>query len=941
MEISSIRVNGLREPMGVQLDYLYITYELINETPVLEHSAQLRISLTPDFSEIIYSSGFLENKAECSFEIQPLLKSRQRYFIEIQIGKAKKISWFETGKMDEPWQAKWIRPQNKEVTHPIFSTTFNTEKEVKVARLYICGLGLYEARINGEKVGDEVLAPGYHDYRYWQQVQTYNVTEKIASENVISIQLGDGWYKGTFGFGGGEDNKYGDSYLLIAELHILFSDGTTEIICTDSEWICEASNIVASGIYYGEDRDDTQGVKQKYGVIIAEYMSSVTLVDRLSPPIKIMEIRTPKNIYLNQQQELIIDMGQNMVGWPTFLNKLPYGRKLMFQFGEILQEGKFYRENFRFARAAFSYISDGVVKQVRPSFTFFGFRYIKVTGLTIEECRDIQLRGEVIYSELESTGYIETSNSKLNQLFNNVFWSQKGNFVDVPTDCPQRDERMGWTGDAQIFSPTASYNMLSLPFFKKYLQDLIFEQGSNGAIPMTVPALSLDETTSSSAVWGDVCTFLPWNLYKFYGDKALLKKQLPSMKKWLAYIYEQSTDYLWNKGFQFGDWLALDGKDSSSPIGGTEETLIASIYSYVSTLIVAQSCTILGDQEASIYRALAERIKRAIQDEYLSKNGRSVVNTQTAYTLLLYFELFENGQEKILVKQFKKLLQKDNYSIRTGFVGTPLICLALSKFHEDELAYTILLNEDCPSWLYAISMGATTIWERWDSVLPDGKMNPEGMNSLNHYANGSIVQWMYEYMLGIRQEEHSCGFNEIIINPKVNWRLKSVSGQYKTQHGKISVSWNLEGNNFVELNVTIPQSTKATLILENVKDIESLDHEYTVTNEGIEIILTPGNHELQYELAVQFNIPSVDRTIGSLVQIPVAYQLLKKYLPEYFRLKPYKQEKLAQKTIDDLLNQDILLVSEEAISILKNKIANLNSHIDTKIMVKASIGKGD
>lgn len=936
MNISSIRVNGLREPLGFHYDYLFITYELVSEMPIERHSAQVRVSLTEDFTDVVYTSGFIPNKEDCSFEIDLSLKSRQRYFIEVQVGESRGVSWFETGKMNEEWKGQWITPQDTGITHPVLSTSFKISKPLQQARLYACGLGLYEATINEKKVGEEFLAPGYHDYHYWQQVQTYDVTETIASENCLSFHLGDGWYKGTFGFGGGEKNKYGKAYLLIAELHLLYEDGTTEILFTDRDWSCAASSVLASGIYYGEARDDTLIAKKESSVMIAHDLTNEKLSDRLSPPISIMETRSPQEIYWNHQQELIIDMGQNMVGWLSFLNNLPYGRKVTFQFGEILQDGQFYRENLRFAEASFSYVSDGVPKQIRPTFTFFGFRYVKVGGVTLEECQALHLTGEVIYSDLETTGQIETSNPKINQLFSNVLWSQKGNFVDVPTDCPQRDERMGWTGDAQVFSPTASYNMLSLAFFKKYLQDLTLEQGVNGAIPMTIPALSSEKTTSSSAVWGDVCTILPWNLYKFYGDKQLLKKQLPSMKKWIAYVQDHSNDYLWDQGFQFGDWLALDGVDPNSPMGATEEALIASIYSYVSTSIVARSCTILNEKDADKYSILAENIKQAIQDEYLSKNGRSVINTQTAYTLLLYFDLFEQGQENVLLRQFKKLLRQDNYSIKTGFVGTPLICLVLSKFQEDELAYTILLNEDCPSWLYAVNMGATTIWERWNSVLPDGQMNPEGMNSLNHYANGSIVQWMYEYMLGIRQEESSCGFNRIIINPRINWRLQNVSGHYKTSHGKISVAWLLKENNRVKLNVTVPQSTQATLILDNAKENSFAGYESRKMNGHVEIALTAGKHEFNYELSEQFTIPSEDSSIDTLTQIPVTYQLLKKYLPEYFRLKPYKQIKLANKTIDSLLAQDILSVSEDTVTLLRNKIAVLSKRPNNKVLTKLS-----
>ncbi|MGH1811680.1 family 78 glycoside hydrolase catalytic domain [Enterococcus entomosocium] len=930
MNIFNLKVNGIRKPLGYNFNSIYISYELDDVILGNDYLVMLEVSSSNNFKNLIYKSKLNNIVGSKSFSIEIDLKVRTRYYYRICIKDLENnihfsnIEWFETGKMDEPWQANWIStPEN--ISHPILNKEIEVNRKVINARLYCTGLGLYEANLNGEKIGDEQLSPGYHDYSKWLQIQTYDITELFTlGLNYLEFTLGNGWYKGNFGFNGGSNNIYGDRFLLIGEIHISYEDGSTEVIKTDSTWKYTNSNITESGIYYGEDRNDNVNLINNHSVTVVDYGYDL-LKDRLSVPIKIKEKINPAKILTNDKEELILDMGQNMVGWVAFHNKLSRNSNISIEYGEILQNGYFYRDNLRHARAKYTYVSDGKVKWIRPKFSFFGFRYVKITGITKEEIKLEDFVGEVVFSDLEQTGHIETNNSDINQLFSNIFWSQKGNFVDVPTDCPQRDERMGWTGDAQVFSETALYNMDAYAFYKKYLNDLQLEQAPNGAVPMTVPSMTLEETNESTAVWGDVCAILPWNLYKFYGNKNILKDSLPSMKKWISYIQSKSQDYLWTEGFQFGDWLALDGPSPYSPLGGTEEKLIATIYSYYSTKIVADSLNILDKSGSHGYYELANKIKSAIQNEYLSSNGRLVVNTQTAYTLILYFEIFEPHQKETLLENFKNILKKSNYTIQTGFVGTPLLCLTLSKYGEDEIAYTLLFNKDCPSWLYAIDMGATTIWERWDSVLPNGVMNENGMNSLNHYAYGSIGQWMYEYLLGIKQFEGSVGFTNIQIQPKINWRLNFVKGFYHSPSGKVDVSWE-NINNDITLNVTIPPGVEGRIILENT-EVNYFSHYHQAFQKGknVEVIVTQGTYKFTYQQKVKYKVPNKHWSLNDFSNIPVGYQLLQKFLPHYFSLKPYKKNDIKNIPLVDLPKQNVLSVTNDAYLHLLTAIKNLDN----------------
>lgn len=816
MKISKILINHLVEPVGFQLEDLRIEF-IVEADHFAEITKKLKI-WTTDHNRPVYQSQqqvFDNNYFEVDLELMP----RTRYYVEIAIQDAAynvftKESFFETGKMNEPFQADWIAHPDKAIQNTLFKKEITVKANVTKARLYATGLGIYEASINGKKIGDEYLTPGITAYDQWIQVQTYDVTEAFqkSSTHELLFSTGDGWYKGTLGFDGGMKSIYGDQQCVIGEFHVTYEDGETQIISTDDSWLTTEGNVTKSEIYYGEDLDDTKTFSNWQTVTRLNKEKSL-LQDRLSLPIKIMERLPVQEILETPAGEQVLDFGQNHTGWLKFYNREPKGTKLVFQMGEILQEDNFYRENLREARASFVYVSDGEEKWVRPHFTFFGYRYVKVEGST-HPLRKEDYQAAVLYSEMDTTGGINTTNPNVNRLFQNILWGQKSNFLDIPTDCPQRDERLGWTGDAEVFSKTAALNMNVFAFFKKYAKDIAVEQKlHDGLVPMYAPAMG--NSDGGAAVWGDAATIIPWNMYQVYGDPAILRQNYSAMKAWVEWIRKNSkSSDLWTGTFQFGDWLALDGENPALPTGKTEEDFIASVYYYYSSDIIAKTAELLTiSADAAHYRKQAQQIKEAIVKEYITANGRLAIDTQTAYAIALYFELVPEKQRPRVAEDLVARLKKDNDHLKTGFVGTPFICQVLSHYGYHKLATKIFLLDDFPSWLYAVNLGATTVWERWNSVLPDGSMNPEGMNSLNHYSFGAIMEWAYTYLLGIQQVRP--GYQEINFAPQFDYRLKQVNGHFDTPYGNFSVRYQIEADSkhTININLTIPFGTTVNVKL--------------------------------------------------------------------------------------------------------------------------------
>lgn len=823
MKLTELRVNNIETPMGFQIIPISFSWKVEDaENAKFQKSARIQIYKS---KEVVFDSGDDEFADSLDYPVNIMLEPRTKYEWSVNVtadnGQAAYAeSWFETGKMSEDWTAKWITVLDTEI-QPVMRKKFALNQAVQNARLYICGLGLYEVYINSKKVGNEYLSPGYHSYDFHLQVQTYDITEYLQlGQNEIQIWLGNGWFKGRLGFDGGYTNLYGDYCCTIGEMHINYIDNTKLVIETDESWEYKQSPIVFSNIYDGEIYDSRINLYDDRGwkyVNIGKPLKCGELTDRYSLPIVKKESFKP-NLIITPKNEILLDFGQNLSGWVEFECEIPKGDKICLSASEIIQDNCFYNKNLRTAKAEFIYISNGQRAYVRPHFTFYGFRYIKV------DC-NVQINADnfIAYhlrSDFDEIGKIETGNNKVNKLFSNVLWSQKDNFIDVPTDCPQRDERLGWTGDAQIFCETACYNMYMPAFYRKYLWDMRAEQSVlEGSVPNVVPRLKKGMVAEhGSSPWADAGVVIPWNVYMNYGNKTLLRECYSGMKAWIDYErkHEEALGglHLIKDGFHFADWLALDN-EKPEPFGATNPLYIASAYYYYCTNIVANTADILGYKDDSTeYRNLANEILKAIQQTYFDKNGLCICKTQTGSSLAIAFGLMPDKQIQEGAELQKRVIRNNNH-LNTGFVGTPIICPALTESGYYNTAVNLLLNEDFPSWLYCVNLGATTVWERWNSVIPDGHLNSDGMNSLNHYSYGSIEAWVYKYVCGIQPT--APGFKKAIIAPHTDIRLKFAECELNTSSGIYKISWKYKSNTEIIYNIQIPFNAEAEFIIDNKK----------------------------------------------------------------------------------------------------------------------------
>ncbi len=773
-------------------------------------------------NKVIYDSGKDPDADSMDYHVELDCKPRTRYTWDVEVmadngSHASAESWFETGKMDEAWEGKWISPVGETVSS-IMRKRFSIHKPEN-ARLYICGLGVYECMVNGEKVGQEYLAPGYHSYDFHLQAQVYDVTPYLKEgENEICIWLGEGWFKGRLGFDSYTD-LYGDRLYAIAELYAQYTGSQPlgeekPVLVTDGSWEALVSPVTFNNIYDGERYDARREALEEIGKVeLAEPEKCGKLTDRYSLPIVKKESFAVAELIHTPKGETVLDFGQELTGWVEIECDFPAGTQICLTASEIMQEGCFYHDNLRTAKTEFTYISNGKKAVARPHFTFYGFRYMKV------ECTEQVTAGQFtayhLRSDFDQIGWIETADSKVNQLFSNALWGQKGNFLDVPTDCPQRDERLGWTGDAQVFSETACYNMYMPSFYRKYLWDMRAEQSIlGGSVPNVVPRLKEGMVAEhGSCPWADAGVIIPWNVYRHYGNKTLLAETYPGMKAWVDCQREKDEaeggPHLVKGGFHFADWLALDN-DQPGPFGATDPLYIASAYYYRCADIVAKSAEILGLAEADGYRELAGEIKKAIQEKYFDADGLCVCKTQTGAAIAIGFGL-SDGKEQEEGQALADRVKANKSHLNTGFVGTTLLCPALTATGHHDMAVTLLLNEDFPSWLYSVNLGATTIWERWDSVLPDGKISPEGMNSLNHYSYGSIEAWMYGYVCGIRVAE--AGFRKAVLEPHPDVRLGYAKAKLETAAGLYESSWECREDGKVSYAFTVPFGAEAEIRL--------------------------------------------------------------------------------------------------------------------------------
>ncbi|KEQ28097.1 alpha-L-rhamnosidase [Pedobacter antarcticus 4BY] len=883
IQIEELRTEYQSNPMGIDEASPRLSWKIKSEQRnTLQKSYQIRVGKDSAAlikgNQVLWDSGQQQNETSVLLPYSgPALESSTKYYWQVKIkdNHGNESPWsmvrnWHTGLLKpSDWTAQWIGTTATDTLagpSPIFRKTFNVDNNIRTATLYITAHGIYEARINGKRVGKDYMAPGWTSYHQRLLYQTYDVSDLVKKgQNAIGFMLGDGWYRGNIGFNG-QRSFYGKRLSGLAQLQITYQDGSTKTINSDGTWKFSKGPVLYSDLYNGENYDAR---REKAGWSLPGYsdtewksvsilpagpeklMSSIAPLARKQEEFKVLKvIRTPKG-------ETVLDFGQNLVGWVQFRMAGKAGSVIKLEHGEVLdKEGNFYDANLRTAKQHVSYTFKGSgTETYEPHFTYQGFRYVKVTGLN-GAADPAAFKAIALYADMKPTGTFSSSNPLLNQLQHNIQWGQKGNFLDVPTDCPQRDERLGWTGDAQVFFRTSAFNMDVAGFFTKWMKDVAGDQLPNGSIPFVVPNVMGADATGSAG-WGDVATVVPWNMYLSYGDKDILTKQYPSMKAWVDFMQQRSKNDLWNVGFHFGDWLYFhlqDDSDGRSAV--TDKYLIAQSFYAYSTQLLINAAEVLGNKaDVDKYKELLGRIKKAYIKEYVTPNGRLVSGTQTAYVLALQFDLLPEDLRAHAVEQLVANIKNYGTHLTTGFLGTPYLCEVLTRFGRNDVAYELLLQETYPSWLYPVKMGATTIWERWDGIKPDGTFQTTGMNSFNHYAYGAIGDWMYRTIAGLDMDISGPGYKKINIAPQPGGKLTQAAAQLDSPYGLTGSDWSISDGKF-KIKVTVPANTTAQItlpgaaaaeVLESGKAIARVEEINQVKKSGNDLVLKAGSGTYSFE----------------------------------------------------------------------------------------------
>jgi len=702
-------------------------------------------------------------------------------------------------------QAKWIctnAPTGDIVPEYRRAWRAPEGRRVRSATLTITALGVYESFLNGQRVGRFVLAPGWTSYDTRLQVQTYDVTGLLGAENALQVRVGKGWYASPMpGWLESEDKalRKRRKTALIALLRVAYEDGGEECICTDERWSWVESPVRFSEIYDGETFDAAFADEQPKPVVPFNGPRD-NLIPQEGEEIREMERVSAKAVFRTPAGETLVDFGQEVTGYVEFTVNAHVGERVRILHGEVLdRDGNFYNENYRSAKAEIDYTCREGLQTWHPELTFFGFRYIKLDQFPVA-ARPEDFTAVAVYSNIRQTGRVTTGHAGLNRLISNILWGQKGNFLDVPTDCPQRDERLGWTGDAQVFVKAASLNYDVERFFKKWLKDMTADRSTDGSVGSVIPNYLPDDRPS--AAWGDAATICPWTIYQTYGGIGVLRAQYDTMTGWVDYITSATTTpNLWTGGTHFADWLGLDAP-SGSYKGSSREDFIASAFYARSTELVVKAGRLLGE-DVSRYEALRDAIVKAFRKTFTD------CRTQTEHILAIRFGLAVDPQAT--ADALAEMIQRDGCQMRTGFVGTPYILHVLSDYGHGDLAWSLLLREKYPSWLYPVSRGATTVWEHWDGIMEDGGFWSADMNSFNHYAYGAVIDWIYEVAAGIRHDEAHPGYSRAILAPVPDRRLGWLKASIDTRSGTISSGWTCcpEGVRY-EIETPVP----ATVIID-------------------------------------------------------------------------------------------------------------------------------
>jgi alpha-L-rhamnosidase len=860
LSVKNLRCENRINPLGVDVLNPRLSWKLLSmQRNVLQTAYEVQVT-DQSGNNFLWKSGKQTGSQSLFVKYEgAMLKPASLYYWKVRVwdnqGRvsdwSEKVFW-QMGLLNAgDWKAKWIESKSNAdtVNGPalLFRKSFIAGKKIKSATAFLTVHGMYEASINGKKVGNAFLTPGWTSYHKRLQYQVYDITSLLQKgENAIGVMIGSGWYRTALAW---NDNKniYGKKLGLLIQLEIEYADGAHESIVSDGSWkTTDEGPVRVSEIYNGETYDASREIRgwnepgfkdQSWQPVVERDYLLNNLVGTYGEPVRMHEIFGSLRVFTTPKGERVVDLGQNLVGWETILlSNGKAGDTITVDHAEVLdKDGNFYTDNLRAAKSENKYIVTGAGEQrFTPHFTFHGFRYIRIKGYDGEirtgsgkseaaqksssgiNSQTLNISAVTLYSDMEQTGSFSCSNPLLNQLQHNIQWGQKGNFLDVPTDCPQRDERLGWTGDAQAFSRTASFNMGVHNFFSKWLKDVAADQNSDGRVPFVVPNV-LDSMAGGSAGWADVSTIIPWNMWLAYGDRKILEDQYVSMKAWVDFMQAHSLNYLWNTGFHFGDWLfyrPADDNDGRSAV--TDKYFIAQCFFAHSTQLLINAAGVLN-QHADVkkYSDLLNHIKEAFLKEYVTPSGRMISSTQTAYVLALQFDMLpENLRAQAAGRLAENVRNYDDH-LTTGFLGTPYLCHVLSRFGYDTVAYKLLLQESYPSWLYPVKMGATTIWERWDGQKPDSSFQTPGMNSFNHYAYGAIGDWMYRNISGLDTYVDGVGYKKIKIRPRPGGKLEFAQASLETGYGKLAVDWKISSGKFL-MDVEVPANTTASVYLPSI-----------------------------------------------------------------------------------------------------------------------------
>ena len=834
LTITNLRCEYLDNPRGLDIIRPRLSWQLASER---RGTRQVAYRLTVAASaadltagrDLLWDSGIVESAAstQIAYAGAPLTSRRQLWWqVEVSDDAGNRAvsapAWWEMGLLErDDWQARWIAADltggpRSSIPAPFLRRSFAVDRPIAAARLYITALGLYECTINGRRVGEAIFAPGWTDYHTRVQYQVYDVAELLGDgENVIGVILGDGWYSGSVDWRGRQ--RYGDRPQLLAQLEIRYADGSRDLVISDEQWQVRFGPILESDMQHGESYDarlelgawDRAGY-EAHGWLPAQPMPDpgIALSAMRAPDVRRIEELRPIADPREVRGRWIFDLGQNMVGWMRLRVRGERGTTITMRFAEVLNpDGTIYTANLRSARQTDHYTLRGDGTEIyEPRFTFHGFRYVEVSGYPGRPHTDA-ITGVVVHSATAPTGTFGCSDPLINQLQRNIVWGQKGNFVDVPTDCPQRDERLGWTGDAQVFIRTAAFNMDVSSFFSRWLRDLEDSQAESGAYPPVAPFTGIVHEDGGPA-WADAGVICPWTLYLCYGDVAVLEERYDSMARYISFLEQTSRDGIrcydgYSGWMGFGDWLSINAE--------TPKDLIGTAFFAHSSHLMAKIAALLGrTDDAARYQVLFERVRSAFQRRFVTPAGLVAGQTQTGYILALHFELLPEDQRSIAADELVNDIRRRHNRLSAGFVGSPYITEVLTNAGRLDVAYDLLHQQNWPSWLYSVTKGATTIWERWDGWTEEHGFQDAGMNSFNHYAYGAIGAWLYSTVAGIDLDPAQPGYRHVVMRPQPGGKLTSAWATLDGPYGRIASDWRSDGDTF-DWQLSVPPNSYATV----------------------------------------------------------------------------------------------------------------------------------